>query len=39
MQIKEFCKKYKVTPQSVYEKIHRHEYGDLYGHITKQPKQ
>ena len=38
MQIKEFCEKYKVAPQSVYEKIHRHEYGDLYGHITKLPK-
>ena len=39
MLIKEFCKKYKVAPQSVYEKIHRHEYGDLYGHIVKLPKQ
>ena len=39
MLIKEFCGKYNVAPQSVYEKIHRHEYGDLYGHITKVPKQ
>ena len=39
MLIKEFCTKYKVAPQSVYEKIHRHEYGDLYGHIVKLPKQ
>ena len=39
MLIKEFCRKYNVAPQSVYEKIHRHEYGDLYGHIVKLPKQ
>ena len=38
MLIKEFCRKYNVAPQSVYEKIHRHEYGDLYGHIVKLPK-
>ena len=39
MQIKEFCEKYKVSHQTVYEKLHRRENGVLSGHIKRLPKQ
>ena len=39
MQIKEFCEKYKVSHQTVYEKLHRRENDILRGHIKKLPKQ
>ena len=39
MQIKEFCEKYKVSHQTVYEKLHRRENDILCGHIKRLPKQ
>ena len=39
MQIKEFCENYKVSHQTVYEKLHRRENDILRGHIKKLPKQ
>ena len=39
MKINEFCEKYKVSHQTVYEKLHRRENDILRGHIKRLPKQ